>query len=123
MLSPYQGQGVNVSSKEGRAGERMDYQSYLLRLWRVDGGEEGWRASLESTVAGRRRGFADLETLFSFLRRQTAANPNAHLDREEGGGSEKSRERRWSPGSVYRRYAQRKQHWFKIFQLGKERKR
>jgi hypothetical protein len=112
-----------MSKKAGCAGEQSDYQSYLLRLWLVNDGEEGWRASLESPHAGGRRGFADLEALFSFLRRQTALRPDAHLNQDEDGGSEKGGERRWSSGSVHRRYAQRKHHWFKICRLVKERKR
>ncbi|MBN1812132.1 MAG: hypothetical protein JXA14_09880 [Anaerolineae bacterium] len=56
-----------------------DYLSYLLCLWRVSGGGEPhdmgrkaiWRASLESTRTGERRGFASLDELFDFLREQT----------------------------------------------------
>jgi hypothetical protein len=56
-----------------------DYLSYLLCLWRVSGDEETpsmsrkaiWRASLESTRTGERRGFASLDELFDFLRDQT----------------------------------------------------
>jgi hypothetical protein len=44
---------------EGR-GEHLHYQSYLLRLWKVNEGEEGWQASLESVHSGERRGFADV---------------------------------------------------------------
>ena len=58
---------------------RPDYLSYLLSLWRVnvDGEPSGmgrkaiWRASLESTRTGERRGFANLDELFDFLREQT----------------------------------------------------
>lgn len=54
-------------------GEHTDYLSYLLRLWRVDEASGGrgcavWRASLESTHTGERKGFADLEELCGFLR-------------------------------------------------------
>lgn len=112
-----------MSSKQGGAGEQLDYQSYLLRLWRVNGGQESWQASLESTRAGKRIGFANLDALFSFLRRQTALDLNAHLGPDEGGGSEKGKERRWSSGLVYRRSVQRKHHWFKFLESEKERKR
>ena len=44
------------------------YFSYLLRLWREDG---GWRASLENIGADRRTGFASLEMLFEYLRQET----------------------------------------------------
>ncbi len=63
------------------AREQPDYVSYLVRLWR-EGGDEGvhrgeekgvWRASVESSLNGERVGFASLEELFEFLRRQTRA--------------------------------------------------
>ena len=44
------------------------YESYLLRLWESDQvGELIWRASLESTDAGERHGFADLDSLCAYL--------------------------------------------------------
>ena len=59
--------------------ERTDYLSYLLRLWRETEGEEArpeaasiWRASLE-TPGGESYGFASLNDLCDFLRRQTGA--------------------------------------------------
>lgn len=64
--------------------ESEHYKSYLLRLWRVKGGElavfEGdatenvvWRASLESTRTGEREIFSNLDEMFDFLRMQAAA--------------------------------------------------
>jgi hypothetical protein len=62
--------------------EQPDYLSYLLRLWR-DTGDAGprqvkpktaWRASLQRSLAGERRAFANLEELFAFLRQQTDAD-------------------------------------------------
>ena len=51
---------------------RQRYLAYLLRLWQADTDEgPAWRASLESPHTGERQGFADLETLFSFLREKT----------------------------------------------------
>lgn len=66
--------------------EQPDYQSYLLRLWRVDEGENGVQASLESTHTGERRGFANLEVMLDFLRRQMAAQSERGSDerRERG---------------------------------------
>jgi len=44
------------------------YEAYLLRVWESDqAGESIWRASLESTHTGERRGFADLDGLFAYL--------------------------------------------------------
>jgi len=45
------------------------YESYLLRLWESDeAGQLIWRASLESTDTGQRRGFADLDSLYTYLK-------------------------------------------------------
>jgi len=49
--------------------------SYLLRIWRVkDEGLVHWRALLEDPSSGERRGFADLEALFAYLRAEVAAD-------------------------------------------------
>jgi len=54
-----------------RRGKRL---IYLLHLWQErspqPGSPEVWRISLEGPHPGQRRGFADLEGLFSFLREQ-----------------------------------------------------
>ncbi len=55
------------------------YLSYLLRVWTVDqNGDRIWRASLESSRTGEQVGFADLDTLFDFLRHctSTISEPN-----------------------------------------------
>ena len=72
------------------AGEPSAYRSYLLRLWRA--GEAGgpWRASLQSAVAGERLGFASLDDLFDFIRRQINLAPDLHPDASE----EETHERR-----------------------------
>ena len=58
---------VKSRDKEEKMAARR-YESYLLRLWESDRtGELIWRASLESTDAGERRGFADLDSLFTYL--------------------------------------------------------
>jgi hypothetical protein len=64
--------------------EKPDYRSYLLRLWKV-GEIEGmeWRASIQSVQGGERQGFAGLEGLFDFLRRQVLEPPSD--DAEENG--------------------------------------
>ena len=54
------------------ATEPPRYFAYLLRLWCVDtNGEVAWRASLEDSHAGERRGFANLDQLFEFLQELT----------------------------------------------------
>ena len=48
------------------------YLSYLLRLWRMeDGDQPQWRAALEDPRTGQQIGFASLEALFIFLRKET----------------------------------------------------
>jgi hypothetical protein len=57
-----------------------------MRLWRDDDeyeldaenerhdsgqGRTAWRASLEGALSGKRHGFASLDALFTFLRRET----------------------------------------------------
>lgn len=59
------------------AKEPGDYQSYLLRLWRVSDDEGStWRATLRSSRTGEQVGFGSLEDLFDFLRSQTCLTPN-----------------------------------------------
>ena len=61
--------------------EPPGYQSYLLRLWWTSShGNAGWRASLESAQTGKRRGFADLASLFAFLAEQMDGGAS-HNDR------------------------------------------
>jgi len=56
----------NVSEKQPR------YLSYLLRLWQVEStGQWVWRASVEDSRTGERRGFASIDALLAFLREQT----------------------------------------------------
>lgn len=57
----------------------LTYSAYLLRLWR-DSEQSPWRASLEDAQSGERHGFADLEQLFSFLRRQAERAPGSDAD-------------------------------------------
>ena len=83
-----------MSEQVGGRGEQSDYQSYLLRLWRVNEGEEGWQVSLESTHTGERRGFANLDAMFGFLRRETVGQVGAPRDNDEGGESPEEEERR-----------------------------
>jgi hypothetical protein len=47
------------------------YIAYMLRLWRVNStGLLGWQASLEDPHSGKQIGFADLTSLFSYLKDQ-----------------------------------------------------
>jgi hypothetical protein len=48
------------------------YLSYLLRMWQPGTGQDrAWIASLERPGTRERQGFASLDDLFDFLRRQT----------------------------------------------------
>ena len=111
-----------MGSKERHPRKQSDYQSYLLRMWRAQSEEEVWQASLESAHAPGRQGFADLESLFSFLRRQTSRRRDACQDIEED-RSDEGEERGWSSGTAHRRSQTRKVHWLNICKIGKERKR
>ncbi len=52
--------------------EPQRYLSYLVRLWReASTAPSGWRASVEEASTGIRRGFADIDSLFAFLKAQT----------------------------------------------------
>jgi hypothetical protein len=66
-------------------GDKRDYQAYLLRLWRVNTGRgTGWHASLEDSHTGKRKGFADLKGLLTFLEEQcpNSTNQLAETERE-----------------------------------------
>jgi hypothetical protein len=57
------------------------YLAYMLRLWRAwTDGEDTWRASLESADTGDRRGFADLEALFAFLKQEINTQQPCEMD-------------------------------------------
>jgi hypothetical protein len=47
------------------------YRCYLLRLWLEPNNPLEWRAILESPISGGRHGFANLESLFEFIRQET----------------------------------------------------
>jgi hypothetical protein len=64
--------------------EQLCYRSYLLRLWQTKGGGEMvWRASLEDSQTGERRGFASLDALFAFLRQQAETAQGSRGDENE----------------------------------------
>ncbi|MCK5635035.1 MAG: hypothetical protein KAI06_08105 [Anaerolineales bacterium] len=51
-----------------KSGGEVGYRSFLLRLWRVDTKEKlAWRFSLENSVTGERKEFANLGELLVFL--------------------------------------------------------
>ena len=52
-------------------GRKRPYLSYLLRLWLAEGDGPVWRASLENPTTAERHGFANLESLFTFLAAET----------------------------------------------------
>ena len=49
------------------------YVAYMLRLWQLNNssGSLVWQASLEDPHNGKQIGFADLASLFSYLKDQT----------------------------------------------------
>jgi hypothetical protein len=56
--------------------EQSSYRVYVLRSWQEGVPSSGtpavWRFSLEDPTTRQRRGFADLESLMSFLAAETA---------------------------------------------------
>jgi hypothetical protein len=64
-----------------------DYVSYLLRMWYESGAGESsdeedkptCRASVVSTLTGKRRGFANLDALFGFLQQQESTMLDSHV--------------------------------------------
>jgi hypothetical protein len=52
--------------------KQSDYQSYLLRLWRVRDDGKNWRASLEDVQTGELHEFAKLADLIEFLQAITS---------------------------------------------------
>lgn len=50
--------------------KRKPYSAYLLRLWRTQEVRDTWRVSLEDAETRELRGFANLEDVFAFLRRE-----------------------------------------------------
>jgi hypothetical protein len=60
--------------------EPRRYRVYLLRLWQAEGDDDHtvWRAALEDARTGERRRFADLESLFAFLKEQLDAASNTY---------------------------------------------
>ena len=66
----------DVTRKQKGPGEVSGYVPYLLRLWRERGSVSArWRASLQDPHSGKRVGFAHLEDVFDFLRRETGEVP------------------------------------------------
>jgi hypothetical protein len=62
--------------------EQPGYLSYLLRLCRQGNGERPmWRASLKGVHDGQQVGFASLDDLFHFLRKETGTLLGADRDR------------------------------------------
>ncbi len=58
------------TSSAGREPAQKAYRVYVLRLWRAEAPDQGWRASLEDQRGCERIGFASPELLFAFLMEQ-----------------------------------------------------
>ncbi len=65
---------------------KRSYLSYLLRLWRENGGDPPlWRASLEWPQGGEHLVFASLVDLFAFLDEETGSGSPGPEGSEEVG--------------------------------------
>lgn len=62
--------------------ERPGYQSYLLRMWRVEEerGDVAWRATLEQPRDGKHFAFPNLDAAFEFLRDRVDSEPEGQSD-------------------------------------------
>lgn len=82
------GEAVDGSSPNPE--ESVAYRSYLLRVWQEGKVGDCWRASLQSAATGERQGFASLDGLFDFIRREATPAPDAQpsLNVEEIGEKE-----------------------------------
>ena len=68
--------------------KQPDYLAYLVRLWRANDITESraparepvWRVSIENPHTRERQGFASLEELLDFLRKQIGAAPDPNGD-------------------------------------------
>jgi len=56
------------------------YRVYVLRLWRAETRDLGWRASLEDQRSLDRIGFASLEQLFAYLMEQAEGDSDGSVD-------------------------------------------
>lgn len=75
------GEWLHYTTRGKPVTKRTGYFSYLLRVWQTrDGDVRTWRASLEQPGTQERRGFATLEELFDFLRRQALPTPEQAED-------------------------------------------
>jgi hypothetical protein len=63
------GRGI-MGRKPASTPTQGDYLAYLLRIWREGKGRTPWRASLQSPHTGEQMGFATVDDLFDFLKRQ-----------------------------------------------------
>lgn len=57
--------------------KKPDYRSFMLRLWIEKTNGEKWRYSLEDTHTGKRKGFASVDKLISYLEEITNESQNS----------------------------------------------
>jgi hypothetical protein len=64
------------------------YSSFLVRIWRRESARtSAWQAMVEDPGTGTRRAFAELESLFDFLREQAgvmAVLPESRIPNDHG---------------------------------------
>jgi hypothetical protein len=71
--------------KEPTMADERRYWAFLVRLWSVHhNGELVWRASAENAHTGEQHAFADMESLFDFLRAMVEKEPAVSGQKEEG---------------------------------------
>ena len=71
------GKGDRLRGRRTQRGSRH-HTSYVLRLWQVErGGRMIWRASLQNSDTGERRGFTTLAGLLRFLEKEYGTDGDA----------------------------------------------
>ena len=71
---------------------KMDHKNISNHQKSESGGEGTWRASLEDSHTGKRKGFSSLKDLFTFLGQETGHRARGHATlnaHEKGGDAEK----------------------------------
>ena len=63
--------------------QKPDYRSFMLRIWIEQTNGEKWRFSLEDSQTGKRKGFANINQLKSYLDEITSEAPDFSKDMNE----------------------------------------
>jgi len=74
IIKPELGVSPGDGSHQSEITIYAGYRAFLLRIWQ-ESPRMPWRASLQCTRTGQRRGFPDLDSLFAFLQAELETTP------------------------------------------------